>query len=165
MGQRNWKNENHWRNALTFESCYSPYFLIFIDLFHTNSTRGISGKMDARNARHSRVSRGSSGISEKGKGKESGISQKPGIYKYRKGMGKTRGFQKSENGKILGFRKIDTGNFLGIKLGSPARPQEAQNGRKPGFCISKNHSLFSEKRQKNWDFAPEKTGPPVWSGR
>lgn len=74
---------------------------------------------------------------------------KAGIYKYRKGMGKTRGFQKSENGKILGFRKSDTGNFLGIKLSSPARPQEVQNGRKPGFRINKNHSLFSEKRQKN----------------
>ena len=80
-------------------------------------------------------------------------------------MGKTRGFQKSENGKILGFRKSNTGNFLGIKLSSPARPQEVQNGRKPGFRINKNHSLFSEKRQKNWDFASEKTETPVWSGR
>ena len=159
MGQRNWKNEKHWRNALTFESCYSPCFLIFIDLFHTNSTRRIGGKMDARNARHSRVSRGSSGISEKGKGRKAGFRKSRNLQ-IQEEHGKNTGISEIGKRKNTGISQKRYRKLFRYKTQQPCETAGSPKRKKAGISHKQESQPFFRKTAKKMGFCTGENGDP-----
>ena len=164
MGQRNWKNENHWRNALTFESCYSPYYLIFIDLFHTNSTRVSAKKWMPEMPSIQELREARAGFRKKEKRRKAGFRKSRNLQ-IQEGHGKNTGISEIGKRKNTGISQNRYRKLFRYKTRQPCETAGSPKRKKTGILHKQESQPFFRKTAKKLGFCIGENGNPCADGQ